>query len=75
MLNIKCNMCGKDFDLFDMQEHFSINRILGFGTKHDGCKLEMDICCECMDKLIESCKISPVREIPYRKAGCEQNEN
>ena len=49
---IICNKCGKKFDFWDTQEDFSIERSLGYGTKYDGSTLELDLCCECMEKLI-----------------------
>ena len=57
-----CNMCGKEFDWMDMQENFSIYRHIGYGSKHDEEYLELDLCCYCMDKIIDSCKISPVSD-------------
>lgn len=59
---IVCNICGKPFDRWDKQENLHIYRDLGYGTKHDGSFLELDICCACMDTLIEECKISPIIE-------------
>lgn len=55
-----CNVCGKEFDIFDEQEDFTLKRKLGYGTKRDGDKLSLHFCCECMDKLIDSCKVSPI---------------
>lgn len=57
---IICNKCGKEFDMWDEQEDFSIHRQAGYGSKYDGQNIELDLCCECMDKLIEECKISPL---------------
>lgn len=57
-----CNKCGKTFDFWDTQEDFSIERSLGYGTKYDGSTLELDLCCECMEKLIEECVISPISD-------------
>ena len=57
-----CNKCGKIFDTFDAQENFSIKRHLGYGTKYDGSKLDLSLCCECMETLIDECKFSPVLE-------------
>ena len=59
---IVCNKCGKKFDVFDKQEAFRLYRHLGYGTKYDGSYLELDLCCECMEQLIEECKISPIIE-------------
>jgi len=61
-----CNKCGKEFDVYDTQEDFSIHRSnIGYGSKHDGCDLELDLCCNCMDEIIDSCKISPVTDSIY----------
>lgn len=59
---IICNKCGKEFDEWDTQEEFRIYSHLGYGTKYDGDKLELDLCCDCMTDLIDSCKISPIIE-------------
>lgn len=58
-----CNMCGKKFDFLDEQEDFSIVRTIGYGSKFDSCSLRLDLCCDCMDKIIEQCVISPVEEL------------
>lgn len=56
-----CNMCGKPFQLWDAQEDFSIHKHpLGYGTKYDTEDLELHLCCECMEKIIDMCKINPV---------------
>ena len=57
-----CNMCGKAFDMWDAQENFSIHRKLGYGTKYDGDTLELDLCCDCIEKIVEECKVSPIIE-------------
>lgn len=59
---IICNKCGKKFDLWDTQEDFSIYRHCGYGSSYDGSELELDLCCECMDKLIAECAISPIKD-------------
>ena len=59
-----CNKCGKKLDLWDAQEKFSISRKLGYGTKYDGATLILNLCCECMDKLIDECKGSPISVKP-----------
>lgn len=57
-----CNKCGKRFDIWDTQENFSISAHMGYGTKYDGDHLELNLCCECMEKLIDECIISPIKE-------------
>ena len=60
-----CNKCGKKMDEFDIQQEFSVSSRLCYGSKYDTAKLDIDLCCSCMDDLIESCKISPVEEDDY----------
>lgn len=45
---------------FDVQEGFSFNQVLGYGSKYDGETIEYDLCCDCFDVLIEESKISPI---------------
>jgi hypothetical protein len=59
---IKCNVCGKEFDFFDSQEDFKIHSFCGYGTKFDGSVINMHICCDCLEKIVDSCAISPVRD-------------
>lgn len=60
-----CNICGKEFDEYDVQEDYSIEKKIGYGSKHDGETLSLHICVDCMDKLIDKCKIDPVYAIEY----------
>lgn len=64
-----CNKCGNRLNEWDVQENFSIYTVLGYGTKFDGCELELDLCCECMNELIDSCAISPIVEPRYYSEG------
>jgi hypothetical protein len=57
-----CNLCGKDLNLFDKQENFSIHKEIGYGSEHDGDTLDLQICCECMDEIIKKCVLSPITE-------------
>ena len=59
-----CNLCGKEMDFWDVQEEFSIQSYyIGYGSKHDGDALELDLCCDCMDDLIDRCKINPITSL------------
>lgn len=62
LVKCTCNKCGKDFDIWDASEYFHIHQKLGFGTKFDGAKLKLHLCCSCMEEIIDSCIISPVKE-------------
>lgn len=62
MIKHTCNKCGKEFDMWDTSEHFHIYQKCGYGTKFDGDDLELDLCCACIESLIDSCAISPIIE-------------
>ena len=65
MTKLVCNMCGKDFDMWDTQEKFGFHHHVGYGSEFDGEAINLDLCCECFDKLMKehilpSCRISPI---------------
>lgn len=61
-----CNLCGKEMNFWDIQEKFSIQSdYIGYGSKHDGDALELDLCCDCMDELIDRCKINPITSLSF----------
>lgn len=51
--------------MWDKQEDFSIRKQLGYGTAFDGDELDLDLCCKCMESLIDECVISPIIEHTY----------
>lgn len=59
---MKCNICGKEFDEWDTMQGFGIQTYIGFGSRHDMSMLNLHICCDCMDTIIDSCVISPIEE-------------
>lgn len=60
-MNIRyCNICGSKMDFWDVQEDFTIHTTAGYGSKYDEEEIEIHICCDCMDKIIEKCAISPI---------------
>lgn len=63
----RCNVCGKTVEqVFENQMSISIHDRVGYGSKHDGSMLDLDICPDCFDKLIDSfaekCAINPIKE-------------
>ena len=56
----KCNICGRDFDEWDEQEGFRLEYSVGYGSRHDGETIRLDICCDCFDELVDKCKVSPI---------------
>lgn len=58
-----CNVCGKELDLFDIQEDFSICKArIGYGSAYDGDAVALRMCCGCFDRLVSGCALSPVVE-------------
>lgn len=61
-----CNLCGKEFDVWDEQQDFVISKDIGYGSKFDGSHMRLDMCCDCfdilMDAVIQKCVISPIEE-------------
>lgn len=66
-----CNICGKEFDFWDVYEDISFHKTIGYGSAYDGDQIDLDVCCRCFDKLIDEtiipmCKINPVTECGKR---------
>lgn len=58
-----CNCCGCALDFWDLQEELIIHKDnLGYGTKHDGDSVHLQLCCDCFDRLVEACAIYPITE-------------
>lgn len=58
-----CNLCGKELDIFDIQEDFSIKKHnIGYGSVHDGDAVDIRLCCGCFDRLVKQCTIDPITE-------------
>ncbi len=55
-----CNYCGKEMDLYDTLQSFTIHRMVGYGSVHDGETVNLRLCCECFDKIVGGCKVSPI---------------
>lgn len=60
-----CSCCGKELDFFDLQNDFYVHKQIGYGSVYDGSELELCLCSECFDIVINSCvntfKKSPIR--------------
>lgn len=57
---VVCNMCGNEFDMFDLDADNALYKHLGYGSKYDGDYLKLDICCKCLDTIIDQCSIRPI---------------
>lgn len=59
-----CTMCGKELDMWDKQEKFCFDSIIGYGSGHDCEHIHIELCCDCFDRVFDMirplCKIDPV---------------
>lgn len=54
MLIHRCDFCGKQFTVFDEQENFGLHYSnVGYGSHYDGCDINVDLCCDCFDKMMK----------------------
>lgn len=53
-------MCGNE--IRDEPVALLINKTIGYGSKYDMDKLRIKMCANCMDRMIDSCKVNPVVE-------------
>ena len=40
-----------------------MHRHIGYGSVHDGDIVNLHLCCDCFDKIVDECKVSPVEEV------------
>jgi hypothetical protein len=59
----RCNLCGAKFNEFDWQQDFHIHQRIGYGSIYDGDCVHLRLCCDCFDRLVEACEISPIKEV------------
>ncbi len=48
----RCTMCNKLLDEWDLQEDFSYQKWIGYGSVHDTEYLDIRLCCKCFDKVL-----------------------
>lgn len=62
MTKVICNCCGKEIG----SAAFHMDKMMPYGSEHDGDLFTLDLCANCMDKLVETirplCKIDPLTE-------------
>ena len=49
----ECTLCGKKMDMWDRQEDFKLNYHVGYGSKYDTTIVDVRLCCDCFDKIID----------------------
>lgn len=55
-----CNKCGEVTDV--REECFTIERVMPYGSKHDGDLLNLDLCISCFDDIVSQCKHNPITD-------------
>lgn len=50
----KCNVCGKDLSIYDEACGFYFDKRIGYGSKHDGDMVRIQLCCKCFDELLDT---------------------
>lgn len=58
-----CNMCGKEFDRCD-EENFSFHSMISCGSKYDMFEFDLDLCCDCMDRMLDAYLIPECKYYP-----------
>ena len=53
-----CDCCGKEFDDYDKNNCAGIYFSPQYGSKYDGEKFDIDLCIDCMDKIIDMMHIN-----------------
>lgn len=48
-----CTMCGKLMDTWDENLNFTVDHEIGYGSKYDCHSLHIDLCCDCLDKVVD----------------------
>lgn len=72
---VRCNLCGKKFELWDEEENFCFRHRFGYGSAYDGYLLNLNLCCKCFDRLMD--ELVPLSQTHVRNAcigqrsGCQ----
>ena len=48
-----CNLCGSVFNEWDIQQDIGIHKQICYGSKHDTEYINLDLCCDCFDKVMD----------------------
>jgi len=64
-----CNICGEKFNILDERANFGLHYKVGFGSKYDLTKIDLNMCCNCFDKVLDyilpQCKIDPLTDVSF----------
>lgn len=57
-----CNICGKELDIYDKEANYHIHTKMSYGSKYDMSEIDIHICTECLDNMIDNCVKSPIAD-------------
>ena len=49
----RCNVCGKKLSIYDEACGFIFDKRIGYGSKHDGDRVRIQLCCKCFDEVLD----------------------
>ena len=49
----RCTICDKPFDLMDEQLGIVVDKVVPYGSVHDGERMKLHLCCDCFDKVVD----------------------
>lgn len=69
--SIRCTMCNKILNEFDINGDFSYHKWIGYGSKYDENRLDVELCGECFDKvvsfIVNNSATNPLKEYEDRQ--------
>lgn len=66
---IRCNGCGRELDFWDVQQNFTIHKRIEYGSIYDESVVDLRLCCDCFDILVQACAISPIQDVAKLSEG------
>lgn len=75
MMIRKCDLCGKVFNNYDEQEGFGLRYEVGYGSRYDGSSINVDICCDCFDKMMDEYIVPKLKFDKAITDNCKEMNN
>ena len=51
------------YDNSSSNEEMIHRQHIGYGSIHDGDNVDLQLCCDCFDRLVSECNVSPIEEV------------
>ncbi len=59
MRKVICNKCGKQIGRMEAESSLHYHGMLGYASSYDGLEIEIDLCPNCLEWLMDELKIDP----------------